>query len=106
MEVGGKLVEAEQGVAWINVKAIKNGMAPSYITPLDVMLIPEQSGKWPRDEEARRRVGLAWLIELRKCLAKEMNEATTAIMCEGLLVMLDGQVLRLSVGSRQQVSRV
>ena len=50
-------------------------------------------------------MGLAWLIELRKCLAKEMNEATTAIMCEGLLVMLDGQVLWLSVGAGQQSVR-
>jgi len=103
LDVGGKVVKEEHGVAKLTSKT---GMAPKYTEPLDVHLNTELSGKWPKDSEARRRVQLAWLIELGKCLNKQSLGCVTRIMGESLIVMLDSQVLRISVGRRNDEAQI
>ena len=48
LDVGGKVVKEEHGVAKLTSKT---GMAPKYNEPLDVHLNTELSGKWPKDPE-------------------------------------------------------
>ena len=52
-KAGGKIVQDDHGVGKINIKNSKKGMTPSYYEPLEVLLIPEMSGKWPRAAEVR-----------------------------------------------------
>jgi len=96
-EVGGKTVKEEGGVAKLTGKL---GMSAMLVEPLDVMLVAEHSGKWPKDTQAVRRVRLAWLGEVGKQLEKKMKESTVKVMGEKLVVMVDGQVLRFCVGER------
>jgi len=103
LDVGGKVVKEEHGVAKLTSKT---GMAPKYNEPLDVHLNTELSGKWPKDPEARRRVQLAWLIELGKCLSKQSLGCVTKVMGESLIVMMDSQVLRLRVGTRNDEAQI
>ena len=87
MEVGGKTVTEERGVAKLSSKA---GMAPRSVQPLEVTVIAEQSGKWPRDPEARRRVAAAWLQELgRRLQQSEAVSCVARLRGERLLVRLD-----------------
>ena len=104
LEVGGKVVKEEFGVAKLTSKA---GMAARYVEPLDVVLVAEHSGKWPKDPEARRRVELAWLMEVGKCLSKKQPGLVTKVMGESLIVMMEDQVLRFTAGqSRSSLSEI
>jgi len=96
-EVGGKTVKEEQGVAKLTGKV---GMAAQKVEPLDVMLVAEHSGKWPKDAQAVRRVRLAWLVEVGRQLEKVVEKARVKVMGERLVVMMSGQVLRFCVGDR------
>jgi len=100
-EVGGKTVKDEQGVAKLTGKL---GMAAQLVEPLDVMLVAEHSGKWPKDGQAVRRMRLAWLGEVGKQLEKQLEKKTekamVKVMGERLVVMMSGQILRFCVGDR------
>lgn len=53
----------------------KLGMAAQLVEPVDVMLVAEHSGKWPKDAQAVRRVRLRlrWLGEVGRQLEKEVE---------------------------------
>ena len=96
-EIGGKTVKDEGGVAKLTGKS---GMAAQMVVPLDVMLVAEHSGKWPKDIDAVRRVRLAWLAEVGKQLQNKIKDARVKIVGEKLVVMLSGQVVQFCVGER------
>ena len=70
--------------------------------PLDVLLVAEHSGKWPKDPEALRRVRLAWLMEVGGKLEAAMDGLVSRVMEETLIVMVEGLVVRLSLGERTE----
>ena len=96
-EPGGKTVTEEKGVARISGKT---GMAPRYVEPLEVLLVPEYSGKWPKDPEALRRVRLAWLMEVGERLEAAVPGVVTRLRRETLMVMSDSLLLALQLGDR------
>ena len=96
LEVGGKSVKEEHGVAKLTSKT---GMAPRSVQPLEVLLVAEKSGKWPKDDEARRRVRVAWLQELGRCLVKSEVKCAARMMGERLVVMVSGQVLSFTINT-------
>jgi len=96
LEVGGKAVKEEYGVAKLTSKT---GMAPRSVEPLEVLLVAEKSGKWPKDDEARRRVRVAWLQELGRCLVKSEVKCVARMMGERLVVMVSGQVLSFTINT-------
>ena len=117
-EPGGKTVREEGGVAKISSKT---GMAPRfvlifqsssftikspslsrYLEPLDVLLLPEQSGKWPKDPAALSRVRLAWLLEVGERLEAAVPGLVSRVRGQSLVVMADSQVLRLRLGERTE----
>jgi len=98
-EPGGKTVREEGGVAKI---CAKTGMAPRYLQPLQLLLAPEQSGKWPRDPEALRRVRLAWLLEVGEKLEEAVPGLVSRVREETVLLMLDSRVLALKVADRPE----
>jgi len=96
-EVGGKTVKEENGVAKLTGKL---GMCAQLVEPMDVMLVAEHSGKWPKDAQAVRRVRVAWLGEVGRQLEKKVEKAKVKVMGEKLVVMMSGQVVRFCVGDR------
>ena len=71
--------------------------------PLDVHLVPEQSGKWPKDPEALRRVRLAWLLEVGVKLEAAVGGLVSRVREETLIVMVDSLVLRLRLEAINQL---
>ena len=96
LEVGGKAVKEEHSVAKLTSKT---GMAPRSVQPLEVLLVAEQSGKWPREGEARRRVRVAWLQELGRRLVRSEVKCVARMMGERLVVMVSGQVLSFTLNT-------
>ena len=73
-----------------------------YVEPLDVLLMPEHSGKWPKDPEALRRVRLAWLLEVGEKLEAAVGGLVSRVREETLVVMVDSLVLGLRLGQRTE----
>ena len=99
----GKTVREVKGVAKITAKT---GMAPRYVEPLNVLLSPEYSGKWPREPEALRRVRMAWLMEVGEKLEAAVPDLVTRVMEESLIVMVDSRVLALRIGKGSEECEV
>ena len=62
------------------------------------------TGKWPKDDEAVRRLRVAWLLEVAKALKKKLPGLRARMAGERLLLLQDGVVLRVRVGERGETS--
>ena len=63
-----------------------NSSLSRYVEPLDVLLLPEQSGKWPKDPAALSRVRLAWLLEVGERLEAAVPGLVSRVREERLVV--------------------
>ena len=97
--IGGKIAKEVDGMAKL---LDKPGMAPQHIQCLDIMLQAEHSGKWPKDEEAVRRLRVAWLHEVGKALAARVEGLRYKILGEELIVIPPSRsvVLSFCVGEK------
>ena len=94
---GGKVVRGGGGAARLVPRA---GMAAQAVAPLDVVLVPEQSGKWPRQPAALARVRTAWLCAVGRALVKTEPSVRAEVQGERLVLLSRGQVVRCSAGPR------
>jgi len=60
---------------------------PPYVTVMDVLLSPLRSGKWPEDQEAVRRLKIAWLSEVGNALENKLRDIKQFIFEENLLIV-------------------